>query len=156
MAGSRKTPDSPLDASGLRIAIVIAAFNGEITERLHDGARECLSKNGVPDDHVTTLRVPGAFELPLAAQRLAATHDAVVAIGCVIRGGTPHFDYVCQAATYGLERVALDSGKPVGFGVLTTDDREQAEARAGGVEGNKGFDAAQSAIEMAIGLGLLE
>lgn len=152
MAGSRKTPEAPVDASGLRFAIVVAEFNGDITERLLDGARECLAKNGVPDDNVTIVRVPGAFELALASQKLATSNDGIIALGCVIRGGTPHFDYVCQAATYGLQRVALDTGKPVAFGVLTTDDRAQAEARAGGPEGNKGFDAAQTAVEMAIAL----
>lgn len=150
MAGRRKTPDAPLDASGLRVAVVVAEFNGDITERLLEGARECLAKNGVPDDQVTVVHVPGAFELALGAQALAATHDAVIALGCVIRGGTPHFDYVCQAATYGLQRVALDTGTPVAFGVLTTDDREQADERAGGALGNKGFDAAQTAVEMAL------
>ena len=152
MAGSRKTPDASLDASGFRFAVVVAEFHGDITERLLEGALGCLEKNGVSDDHVTLVRVPGAFELPLAAQTLASSHDAVIALGCVIRGGTPHFDYVCQAATYGLQRVALDTGKPVAFGVLTTDDREQAEERAGGALGNKGFDAAQTAVEMAVQL----
>jgi 6,7-dimethyl-8-ribityllumazine synthase len=152
VAGKRKTPEAPLDASGLRIAIVVAAFNDEITSRLLEGARECLAKNGVPDSAVTVQRVPGAFELALAAQVLASrgSYDAIVALGCVIRGGTPHFEYVSQAATYGLQRVALDTGVPVTFGVLTTDDFAQAEARAGGEHGNKGFDAAQTAIEMAL------
>jgi 6,7-dimethyl-8-ribityllumazine synthase len=97
-------------------------------------------------------RVPGAFELALAAQVLArsGSYDAIIALGCIIRGGTPHFEYVSQAATYGLQRVALDTGVPVAFGVLTTEDFAQAEARAGGEHGNKGFDAAQSAIEMAL------
>jgi len=150
LAGSRKTPETPLDGTGLRFAIVVAEFNDDITERLLEGARECLAKNGVSDDAITVLRVPGAFELALAAQKLASANDAVIALGCVIRGGTPHFDYVCRAATYGLQRVALDTGTPVAFGVLTTDDREQAEARAGGALGNKGFDAAQTAVEMAM------
>jgi 6,7-dimethyl-8-ribityllumazine synthase len=150
LAGTKKTPDAPLDASGLRVAIIVAEFNEDITERLLEGALECLSKNGVPDEHRTVVRVPGAFELPLAAQRLSSSHDAVIALGCVIRGDTPHFQFVSDAATYGLQRVALDTGVPVAFGVLTTDDRAQAEARAGGEHGNKGFDAAQTAIEMAL------
>ncbi len=152
MAGAKKTPEAPLDASGLRVAIVVATFNDEITARLLEGARECLKKNNVPADSVTEQRVPGAFELPLAAQLLARSgdYDAIVALGCVVRGDTPHFEYVSQAATYGLQRVALDTGVPVAFGVLTTDDFAQAEARAGGEHGNKGFDAAQTAIEMAL------
>ena len=152
MAGSKKSPDAPLDASALRIAVVVATFNDDITLRLLEGARECLAKHGVPDSSVVEQRVPGAFELPLAAQVLArsGSHDAIVALGCVIRGDTPHFEYVSQAATYGLQRVALDTGVPVAFGVLTTDDLAQAEARAGGEHGNKGFDAAQTAIEMAL------
>ena len=152
MAGTKKTPDAPLDASGLRVAIVVATFNDEITSRLLEGARECLTKNNVPDGSITEQRVPGAFELALAAQVLARTgnYDAIVALGCVVRGDTPHFEYVSQASTYGLQRVALDTGVPVAFGVLTTDDFAQAEARAGGEDGNKGFDAAQTAIEMAL------
>ncbi|TMK20695.1 MAG: 6,7-dimethyl-8-ribityllumazine synthase [Actinobacteria bacterium] len=151
MAGSKKTPEAPLDASGLRIAIVVAEFNARITERLLEGARECLAKDGVPDEAVVVVRVPGSFELPLAAQILAGRGvDAIVALGCVVRGDTPHFEYVSQAATYGLQRVALDTGVPVAFGVLTTEDFAQAEARAGGAEGNKGSDAAQTAIEMAL------
>jgi 6,7-dimethyl-8-ribityllumazine synthase len=152
VAGSKKTPEGPLDASDLRFAIVVAEFNGSITERLLEGARECLAKHGVPDGSVTERRVPGAFELPLAAQALArsGSYDAIVALGCVVRGDTPHFEYVSEAATYGLQRVALDTGTPVAFGVLTTDDFAQAEARAGGEHGNKGFDAAQTAIETAL------
>ena len=152
MAGTKKTPEAPLDASGLRVAIVVATFNDEITSRLLEGARECLAKNNVPDASVTEQRVPGAFELPLAAQVLARSgdYDAIVALGCVVRGDTPHFEYVSQGATYGLQRVALDTGVPIGFGVLTTDDAAQAEARAGGEHGNKGFDAAQTALEMAL------
>ena len=152
MAGTKKTPDSPLDASGLRIAIVVATFNEEITSRLLEGARECLKKNNVRDDAITEQRVPGAFELAQAAQVLARRGDidAIVALGCVVRGDTPHFEYVSQAATYGLQKVALETGVPVAFGVLTTDDFAQAEARAGGEHGNKGFDAAQTAIEMAL------
>jgi len=152
VAGRRRTPDAPLDASSLRFAVVVAEFNGSITTRLLEGARECFAKNGVPSASVEVRWVPGAFELPLAAQRLAATggYDAIIALGCVVRGETPHFEYVSNAATYGLQRVALDTGLPVAFGVLTTDDFAQAEARAGGAQGNKGFDAAQTAVEMAL------
>jgi len=149
LAGRKKAPETGLDASGLRIAIVAARFNSEITIRLLDGARECLAKYGVPDDAVVW--VPGSFELPLGAQMLAQSgrYDAIVALGCVVRGETAHFEYVCRAATDGLQRVTLDTGVPVAFGVLTTEDFAQAEARAGGASGNKGFDAAQTAIEMA-------
>ena len=152
MAGSRRNPEDPLDASALRFAIVVAEFNASITERLLDGALECLAKHGVPEDSVHVRRVPGAFELPLAAQVLATSGDyeAIVALACVIRGETPHFEYVSQAATHGLLRVTLDTGLPVAFGVLTTEDLAQAEARAGGEQGNKGFDAAQTAVEMAL------
>jgi len=152
VAGSRRTPEAPLEISGLRFAIVVAEFNASITERLLEGALECFAKNGVPEDSVEVRRVPGAFELPLAAQLLAATKDfaAIVALACVIRGDTPHFEYVSQAATHGLLRVSLDASIPVAFGVLTTDDVAQAETRAGGEHGNKGFDAAQTALEMAL------
>jgi len=151
VAGRKTSPDAPLDASGLRFAIVVAEFNAEITEHLLDGARKCFAEHGI-DEAIGVARVPGAFELPLAARMMAetGTYDGVVALGCVIRGDTPHFDYVCQAATYGLQRVALDTGLPVAFGVLTTDDFAQAAARAGGAEGNKGYDAAQTVIEMAL------
>lgn len=152
MAGRKKSPDAPLDGSGLSFAIVIAEFNAEITERLLEGARKCFAEHGVSDDAIGVAWVPGAFELAPGAQMLigSGSYDGVVALGCVVRGGTPHFEYVCQAATYGLQRVALDTGIPVAFGVLTTDDFAQAEARAGGAEGNKGYDAAQSAIQMAL------
>lgn len=152
MAGRKRSPDEPLDASGLAFAVVVAEFNSEITERLLEGARKCFAEHSVPDDVIGVAWVPGAFELPLAAKMLidSRSYDGVVALGCVVRGGTPHFEYVCQAATYGLQRVALDTGIPVAFGVLTTDDMAQAEARAGGAEGNKGYDAAQSVIEMAL------
>jgi 6,7-dimethyl-8-ribityllumazine synthase len=152
VAGRKRNPDGALDASGMSFGIVVAEFNSEITEALLDGARKCFAENGVADDALGVAWVPGAFELAPGAQILirSATYDGIVALGCVIRGGTPHFEYVCQAATYGLQRVALDSGVPVAFGVLTTDDLAQAQARAGGAEGNKGYDAAQSAIQMAL------
>ena len=136
----------------MRFATIVARFNAEITERLLDGARECFADHGVTDDRLEITWVPGAFELPLAAMMSARSSsiDAVVALGCVVRGDTPHFDYVCQAAAYGLQRVGLDTGIPIAFGVLTTDDFDQAKARAGGALGNKGYDAAQTAIEMAV------
>jgi 6,7-dimethyl-8-ribityllumazine synthase len=134
-------------ARGLKFAIVVARFNPEITEKLLAGAQEALTKAeaaAVSVDHV-----PGAFELPLAAKKLAGTCDGVIALAAIVRGETPHFDFVAQAAAHGLQRVALETGKPVAFGVLTTDNYQQALDRAGGAHGNKGFDAAMTAVEMA-------
>ena len=137
------------DASGLRFAVVVARFNSQITEKLLNGASDALTKAKAA--HVEVFHVPGAFELPLAAKMLANTHryHGVIALGAVIRGDTPHFDYVAGEAARGLQDAALDTGVPVAFGVLTTDDLAQAESRAGGKDGNKGFDAAMTAIEMA-------
>lgn len=134
-----------------RVAIAVARFNEEITGRLLDGARDALRKQGIADADVTVCQVPGVFELPLCCQWLCTSgrHDAVVALGAVIRGETDHYHWVCEAATQGLLRVQLDSNVPIGFGVLTCDDEAQALARAGGSEGNKGADAALAALEMA-------
>ncbi len=140
-----------LNARGMRFGIVISRFNAAITERLLDAALATLRAHGVEDVDINVVHVPGAFELPLAAQRMAvsaAHYDALIALGCVIRGGTPHFEYVCRACTDGVLQVGLKFDLPVCFGVLTTDTAEQAEARAGGAEGNKGNDAALTAIEM--------
>lgn len=146
---------SELSVPTLRIAIAASRFNGFIVEQLVEGARDALARRGVEP---TLVWVPGAFELPLAADRLAASgrFDAVIALGAVIRGGTPHFDYVAGACANGLARVALDRGVPVSFGVLTTDDVGQALERAGTGEGNKGFDAAVTALEMVATLRELE
>jgi len=135
---------------GPRIAVVASRFNRFIVEQLLAGAQDALERHGVGPDDQNLLWVPGAFELPLAAARLAATgrFDAVIALGAVIRGGTPHFDYVAGGCAQGLARVALDHGLPVVFGVLTTDDVEQALERAGAGEGNKGYDSAITALEM--------
>jgi 6,7-dimethyl-8-ribityllumazine synthase len=135
------------DARGLRFAIVVARFNSHITGKLLEGAQEAFLKADAQT--VDVFYVPGAFELPLAAKHLAENYDAIVALGAVIRGETPHFDYVAGEAARGLQQVALETGVPVSFGVLTTDNLEQAEARAGGSHGNKGHDAAMTAIEMA-------
>ena len=116
------------DARGLKFAVIVARFNSSITEKLLEGAQNALKKAGA--DGIAVFYVPGAFELPLAARKLAEAHDGIVALGAVIRGETPHFDYVCDAAAHGLLQVSLDTGKPVAFGVLTTDTLEQAEARA--------------------------
>ena len=134
--------------SNLRIGIVVARFNERITRSLLEGALEMLEALGVDLDNVTVAYVPGAFELPLVAKKLTSDHDAVIALGCVIRGATPHFDYVCAQAASGVLQVSLQSEKPVIFGVLTTDTIEQAIERSGTKSGNKGADSASAAIEM--------
>ncbi len=142
-------PTLAVDGGGLRVAVVAASWHDVVMDGLLDGARRGLEASGVTD--VRWVRVPGSFELPVAAARLAATVDAVVALGVVIRGGTPHFDYVCQAATVGLTEVSVRTGVPVGFGVLTCDDDAQALDRAGlpGSSEDKGFEAAQAAVATA-------
>jgi 6,7-dimethyl-8-ribityllumazine synthase len=138
------------DGTGLRIGVVAARFNDTIVRRLHDGALDCLRRHGVADDDIEVVWVPGAFELPVATRRLAESgrFDALVALGCVMRGQTAHFDYVAgQAGEVG--RVAVDTGVPIAFGVLTTETLEQAIDRAGGRTGNRGWDAALTAIETA-------
>jgi len=137
-------------AGEARFGIVLARFNSLIVERLLEGAVDTLRRHGVADDQMTIARVPGAYELPLAAQAMARSgqFDAVIALGCVIRGATPHFDYVAGEAAKGLAMVSLAENLPVSFGVLTTDSIEQAIERAGTKAGNKGVDAAMSAIEM--------
>lgn len=139
-----------LTATGLRTAIVASRFNSFITERLIEGAIDCLLRHGARDEDILVIKTPGAFELPVAAKLAAARSDvdAVIAVGAVIRGSTPHFDYVATEMSKGLAHVGLDSAKPVAFGVLTTDSIEQAVERAGTKAGNKGFDAALTAIEM--------
>jgi 6,7-dimethyl-8-ribityllumazine synthase len=140
-----------LEAGELKFAIVAARFNEDIVESLLEGALAAFRAQGAPEQSVTVVRVPGAFELPLIASKLASSkrYDAVVALGAVIRGGTPHFEYVCREAASGLTRAALDSGVPVVFGVLTTDNLAQALERAGPGGDNKGAEAALVAIEMA-------
>lgn len=139
------------DGAGLRVAVVVARFNELITGRLAEGAREALARHGVRDEDVTWAEVPGARELPVACRALAASgrYQAVVALGCVIRGQTAHFDFVAGEASRGLGQVATDTGVPVIFAVLTTETMEQALDRAGGKMGNAGWNAAVSAIEMA-------
>ncbi len=133
------------------VGIVVSSFNGEITSRLLEGAIDALEEAGVGRERIEVVTVPGAFELPFGAMALAKTkrYSCVVALGCVIRGETPHFDYVAGEAASGLQLAALETGVPVSFGVLTCDTREQAEARGGGTRGNKGTEAARSALEMA-------
>lgn len=137
------------DGSGLRIGIALSRFNSAIGERLLGGALEALARHGVRPGDITVARVPGAFELPLAAARLAEGHDAVVCLGAVIRGETPHFEYVAAEAARGIARLSQERGLPVLLGVLTVDTPEQALERSGGRLGNRGADAARAAIEMA-------
>ncbi|MCI0433242.1 MAG: 6,7-dimethyl-8-ribityllumazine synthase [Gemmatimonadetes bacterium] len=140
-----------LRASGRRFAIVVSRFNDAITDRLVAGARACLAEHGARAEDIDVISVPGAWELPIAADLAARAGrpDAIIALGCVIRGETPHFDYVAGPAAHGLSRVALDHGIPVALGLLTTEDAAQALERAGGRHGNKGRDAALAAIELA-------
>jgi 6,7-dimethyl-8-ribityllumazine synthase len=149
MSGAGAPADEPFDGGDLSVGLVAAQWHTQVMDGLLDGARRALAAYSVTD--VTEVRVPGTFELPVVAAELARTHDAVVALGVVVRGGTPHFEYVCSAATDGLTRVALDTGTPVGFGVLTCDDDEQALARAGleGSQEDKGYEAAAAALHTA-------
>lgn len=140
-----------LDGKSLRIAVVTARFNDFITERLQAGALDCLKRHGMAEDAIDTVAVPGAFELPLTALTLAETghYQAVICLGAVIRGDTTHYDYVCNEAAKGIAAAGLKTGIPVIFGVVTTENTEQAISRAGGKSGNKGWDAAMTALEMA-------
>ena len=133
-----------------KYAILVGRFNSFVVESLLQGAIDTLKRHGVSDDNITVVRAPGAWELPLVAKKLAASNkfDAIIALGAVIRGGTPHFDYVAGECAKGLGVVGLDAGIPVAFGVLTTDSIEQAIERSGTKAGNKGVDAAMTAIEM--------
>ena len=148
----RGSPEVRVDGGGLRVAVVAASWHAAVMSGLLDGALRGLAACGI--ERPTVVRVPGTFELPVAAARLAADHDAVVALGVVIRGGTPHFEFVCQAATYGLTDVAVRTGVPVGFGVLTCDDEAQALDRAGlsGSSEDKGREAALAAVATAVTL----
>lgn len=139
-------------ATGCRVAVIVSRFNREITEGLLAGAREALAEAGVGEDTITLIRVPGAFELPLAALDAAATgqFDAVVCLGCLIKGDTMHFEYIATAATNGIAEAALTSGVPMGFGLLTTLTDEQAEVRSRPGRENKGREAAQAALEMVL------
>ncbi|MCC6203217.1 MAG: 6,7-dimethyl-8-ribityllumazine synthase [Gammaproteobacteria bacterium] len=149
----RTIEGSFLAAQDARIAIISARFNRFIVDQLEAGALDVLLRHGVPQTQIAIARVPGAFELPVAAKRLAHTgnYEAIIALGCVIRGGTSHFEYVAGTCADGLARVATETGVPVAFGVLTVEDLTQAIERAGTKAGNKGADAAQTALEM-IGL----
>jgi len=146
-----KTFEGSLNAQGLKFAIVTSRFNSFITERLVAGALDALGRSGASEDAIDIVRVPGSWEMPLAVAELARLqrHDAIICLGAVIRGDTPHFDYVANEAAKGIAQASLEARVPVAFGVLTTNTLEQAIDRAGAKSGNKGFDAAMTAIEMA-------
>ena len=145
-----KTIEGKKDAQGLKIGIVVSRYNHFITEKLLDGALDGFKSHGGDDDKVTIVRVPGAFEIPLIADQLAASgrYDALVCLGAVIRGDTPHFDYVCDAVTRGIGAAAQAHKIPIGFGVLTTNDVQQAMERAGAKDANKGYEALLTVVEM--------
>jgi 6,7-dimethyl-8-ribityllumazine synthase len=146
-----KLIEAKLNAKGKRFAIIAGRFNDFITSRLVEGAEDALVRNGAAADDIDIVKVPGAFEIPLAAKKITqrGKYDAVICVGAIIRGATSHYDYVCAELTKGIAHVSLETGIPVMFGVLTTDTIEQAIERAGSKSGNKGWDAAVGAIEMA-------
>ncbi len=146
-----KTIEGKLNAAGLRFGIVVSRFNDFICERLLSGALDVLTRNGAEENGIEIFRVPGAFEIPQVARKMALSnrYDAIICLGAVIRGATPHFEYIASEVSKGIAMIGLESEVPVTFGVLTTDNLEQAIERAGTKAGNKGWDAALSAIEMA-------
>ena len=146
-----KIMEGRLSAEGFRFALVVSRFNDFICSRLVDGALDALKRHGAKEETIPVVRVPGAFELPLTAKKLALTgdYDAVICLGAVIRGSTPHFDYVASEVSKGIANVSLETNLPVTFGVLTTENLEQAIERAGSKSGNKGYEAAMAAMEMA-------
>ena len=145
------TPEAPRDDSGIRVALVVSRFNDFVTEKLLDGAERCLERHGCTAERRKVVRVPGAWEIPQAAKHLVrgADFDAIIGLGALIRGETPHFDVLAAEVARGLGQVGLDSGIPTIFGVLTTNTVEQALARASATSGNKGWEAALAALEMA-------
>jgi len=145
-----RTYEGTLDAKGFRFGLVVSRFNEMLTGRLVEGALDCLARHGARDEDITIVKVPGSWEIPLVAERLAGSGkvDAVIGLGVLIRGATPHFDYIAAETAKGLAHVALASGLPVSLGVLTCDSLEQALERSGGKAGNKGWQAAQAAVEM--------
>jgi 6,7-dimethyl-8-ribityllumazine synthase len=146
-----KTLEGKLIAKGLKFGMVLSRFNNFIAERLLEGALDALKRTGAEEEDCTVARVPGAFEIPLAAKKMlkSGRYDAIICLGCVIRGATPHFEYIATEVTKGIAHLSLENDIPISFGVLITDTIEQAIERAGTKVGNKGFDAAMSAIEMA-------
>lgn len=157
MSDNRPPAVERLNVSGARIAVVAAEFNAAVVDGLLDGARAELARHGIAEAQLTVVRVPGAWELPLAAAHLADLehHDGIIALGAVIRGGTPHFEYVCRGCADGLMQVQQEYGIPVGFGVLTCDDDRQARARSGPDEANKGAECARAVLAMIHVLGRL-
>ena len=147
---SYKIFEGKLEAKGLKVGLIVSRFNSLLTDKLLEGALDCLTRHGASEADLAVAYVPGSFEIPYAASQMVKTgnFDAVVCLGAVIRGDTPHFDYIASEASKGIARIALDSGKPVIFGLVTADTLDQAIERAGTKAGNKGWDAAQSAIEM--------
>jgi len=150
-SGQHKIWEGDLSAAGLRFAVVLSRFNSFITDRLFSGCLDALRRTGATMDQIELVKVPGSWEMPIVVRQLARQKrfDAIICLGAVIRGDTPHFDYVAGQAASGLSQIAADTGIPVAFGVLTTNTVEQAVDRAGAKSGNKGFDAAMTAIEMA-------
>ena len=148
---SPKVYEGQLQANGLKFAILVSRFNSFVTERLLDGALDALRRHGATDDNIEIYRIPGSWEMPVAAAAILKQkrHNALICLGCVIRGETPHFDYVAGEAAHGLGQLSMHQGLPVSFGVLTTNTLEQAIDRAGAKSGNKGADAAMAAIETA-------
>ncbi len=146
-----RTWEGALVAKGLTFGLVVSRFNEFVTAHLLEGALDALRRHGAEEEQITVVRVPGSYEIPLAAKRLAASgrYNAVICLGTVIRGATPHFEYIASEVAKGVATASLDTGVPIAFGVLTTDNIEQAIERAGSKGGNKGFDAACAAIEMA-------
>jgi 6,7-dimethyl-8-ribityllumazine synthase len=146
-----KVHEGQLNARGKRFAIVVSRFNDLVTTRLLDGALDCLQRHGAEEDDIEVAWVPGAFELPIVAQKLAKTgrFDVVTCLGCIVRSDTPHFDYVAGESSKGIARVGLDTGVPITFGVITADTVDQAVQRAGVKSGNRGWDAGMNAVEMA-------
>jgi 6,7-dimethyl-8-ribityllumazine synthase len=146
-----RTMEGRISAEGFQFALIVSRFNDFISSKLVEGALDALKRHGAKDEQLTLVKVPGAFEIPLTARKLAGSgkYDAVICLGAVIRGSTPHFDYVAAEVSKGIAVVALESKIPVAFGVLTTDNMEQAIERAGSKAGNKGWDAAMAAMEMA-------
>jgi 6,7-dimethyl-8-ribityllumazine synthase len=145
-----KTYEGGYSGKGKKIAIVLSRFNSFLTERLLEGALDCLKRHEVDEANISLVRVPGSFEVPLICKKIAETKkvDAIIALGAVIRGDTPHFDYVAAEVSKGVAKISLDTGLPISFGILTTDTIEQAEIRSGAKGSNKGFDAAMNALEM--------
>ena len=143
--------EGKLNAQGKRFALVVSRFNDLITTRLLDGALDCLQRHGAVDEDIEVAWVPGAFELPIVAQKMAQTgrFDVVTCLGCIVRSDTPHFDYVAGESSKGIARVGLDTGVPITFGVITADTVDQAVQRAGVKSGNRGWDAGMNAVEMA-------